>query len=117
MRTTVKQYNSLISWQTEATEPTQDEDGNIIPGTPGETITSRCRYENYQGTRKEFIGRDGKTVFATGRVYIKFGDIKPPRFVVATITTDGVEIYKGEVMNTFEGQMNKTIYTVEDVRI
>lgn len=118
LNTLVKQYNSLISWETEGTPPTQDEDGNVIPGEPGETVTSRCRYENYQGSnRREFIGRDGKTVFATGRVYIKFGDTKPPRFVVGTITTDEQEIYKGEVVNTFEGQMNKTIYTVEDVRI
>ena len=118
MRTSVKQYNSILTWQTEGTPDSQDSDGNIIPGIPGEAVTARCRYENYQSAnRREFIGRDGKTVFATGKVYIKFGDPKPPRFVVGTITTNGEEIYKGEVMNTFEGQMNKTIYTVEDVRI
>jgi|SRR5690606_7706288 len=114
----VKQYNSILSWQTEGTPDTQDSDGNIIPGTPGKTVTAKCRYENFQNAnRREFLGRDGKTVFATGKVYIKFGEPTPPRFAVGVITTDGNEIYRGEIVNTFEGQMNKTIYTVEDVRI
>lgn len=116
MRTTVKQYNSVLTWLSEGTPDTQDGDGNIIPGTPGAEITAKCRYENYQGNRKEFTGRDGKTVLATGRVYIKFGEPMPPRFFVGVITTKGNEIYNGEVINTFEGQMNKTIYTIEDVR-
>jgi len=117
MRTSVKQYPSILSWETEGTPPSQDEDGNVIPGIHGEDFSSRCRYENFDsGNRKEFTGVNGKTVLATGRVFIKFGDPIPSRFIVGSITTEENEIYKGEIMNTFEGQMNKTIYTIEDVR-
>lgn len=117
MRTTVKQYPSLLKWTTEGTPDSRDEDGNIIPGIPGVEISARCRYENFKsGNRKEFTGTNGKTVLATGAVLIKFGDPIPSRFIVGEITTEGQEIYKGEIMNTFEGQMNKTIYTIEDVR-
>lgn len=118
LRSTVKQYNSVITWETEGTPSHQDDDGNIIPGVPGEVVSAECRYENFkESNRREFLGRGGKTVFATGKVFIKFGEPMPPRFVVAEIATNGEVIYKGEVVNTFEGQMNKTIYTVEDVRI
>ncbi|MDR2274355.1 MAG: hypothetical protein LBF27_25835 [Sphingobacterium sp.] len=116
MRTTVKQYPSILTWKTQGTPDSQDEDGNIIPGEPGEEFKAKCRYENFQGSnRKEMIGRDGKTVLATGSVYIKFGEPKPSRFTIGKIETEGEEIYSGEIMNTFEGQLNKTIYTVEYV--
>lgn len=107
----------MLKWKTEGTSDSQDQDGNIIPGVPGVELTATCRYENFQGSnRKEYLGRDGKTVLATGSVFIKFGQPIPERFTVGTITTDGNEIYSGEIMNTFEGQMNKTIYTIEYVR-
>lgn len=117
MRTRVTQYNSSLSWLSEGTPDTQDGDGNIIPGVPGDEETALCRYENYQaGNRKEVIGRDGKTVLALGRIFIKFGEPVPPRFFIGTITNNGEIIYKGEIVNTFEGQMNKTVYAIEDVR-
>jgi hypothetical protein len=118
LRTTVKQYNSLLTWETEGTPPTQDGSGNIIPGVPGETVTARCRFENYlSGNRREYTGRDGKTVLATGKILIKFGEPVPPRFFVGTVTkAEGGEIYKGEVINPYEGQMNSTVYPIEDVR-
>lgn len=117
LRTTVKQYNSLLTWETEGTPPTQDADGNIIPGGPGETVTAKCRYENFlPGNRREYTGRDGKTVLATGKILIKFGEPVPPRFFIGTVTTGAVEIYKGEMLNPYEGQMNSTAYTIEDVR-
>lgn len=110
-------YNSVLTWSAPGTPDTKDEDGNIIPGTPGEEISAVCRYENFRlGNRLEFIGRNGKTVLAVGRVYVKFGQPVPPRFFVGTIRTGETEIYKGEFMNVFDGQMNSTIYTVEDVR-
>ncbi len=117
MRTSVKQYPSILSWKSEGTPPSQDGDGNVVPGIPETEFNSKCRYENFDsGNRKEFTGVNGKTVLATGRVFIKFGEALPERFVVGVITTEGREIYKGEIINTFEGQMNKTIYTIEDVR-
>jgi hypothetical protein len=117
LRTTVKQYNSLLTWETEGAPPTQDGDGNIIPSIPGEPVTVQCRFENFQaGNRREYTGRDGKTVLATGKILIKFGEPVPPRFFIGTVTTGAVEIYKGEVLNPYEGQMNSTVYTIEDVR-
>lgn len=117
LRTTVKQYNSVLTWKQEGTPDSQDGQGNIIPGTPGADVNAACRYENFQaGNRKEFTGRDGRTVLANGKVLVKFGEPVPPRFFVGVVTTGSVEIYRGEILNPYTGQMNATVYTIEDVR-
>lgn len=110
-------YNSVLTWRKEGTPPTQDSQGNILPGEPGEEVRASCRYENYRlGNRKEILGKDGESILALGRVYIKFGEPTPPRFFEGEIYTKDQLIYKGEILNTFEGQMNSTVYTIEDVR-
>lgn len=117
LRTTVRQYNSVLTWRQEGIPDIQDGEGNIIPGTPGDEVSVMCRYENFlQTNSREFTGRDGRTVLARGKILVKFGESIPPRFFVGVVTTNGVEIYRGEVINPYEGQMNSTVYTIEDVR-
>lgn len=107
----VKQYPHILQWLTEGTPPSEDENGFPIPGTPGETLEAKCRYENWKGEKREFIGADGATILQKGIIYIKFGELVPERFQTLTVIgKDGVDvIFEGVALNSYKAQMNNTV--------
>lgn len=108
----VKQYRDVVSWVTEGTPATEDPiTGFPIPGEAGATIEVKGRYENFKsGNRKEYLNRDGLTVFQKGTIYIKKGEIYPKRFEIVKVTSPEFEVvFEGEILNVYKGQLNTTV--------
>lgn len=108
----VKQYRDVISWQLAGTPATKDPvTGFPIPSVPGETVTAKGRYENFSGTgRKEYVNRDGQVILQKGTIFIKKGQTAPNKFETVTVTSpEFEEVFKGEALNVYEGQLNTTI--------
>lgn len=110
----VHHYPHTMSWTGPGTPATVDPvTGFPVPGTPGETVTARCRYENFGMTnRKEWTGEDGQTIQQRGTIYVKFGEPVPGKFERVTVTDD----YDGNylevdlpVLNVYKGQLNSTL--------
>lgn len=112
----VRQYLDLMVWNGATGPDGTDGDGNPIPGTPVIIENPLCRYENFQsGNRKEFLNRDGESVLATGVIYVKLGTEVPERFSVVTVTRDTDQVFHGEVLNVYKGQLNSTLHVLENV--
>ena len=110
----VKQYPHTMSWTGPGTPATVDPvTGFPVPGTPGETVTVQCRYENFGLTnRREWTGEDGKTIWQRGTVYVKFGEPVPAKFEHVTVADpeqDNYLEFEGPVLNVYTGQLNTTI--------
>lgn len=105
----VRQYLDILSWTTPGTPGGEDENGFPLPSQPGETITAKCRYENYRGRVKEWRGRDGETVEQKGTIYVKKGEPVPMKFEDVTVTRDTGVTYQGVALNVYKGQLNSTI--------
>lgn len=102
-----------MTWTGPGTPPTIDPvTGFPVPGTPGELMTAKCRYENFGMTnRREWTGEDGKSILQRGTVYVKFGDPVPDKFehIVVTDDANGYKEFEGPVLNVYTGQLNSTI--------
>lgn len=101
-----------MTWVGPGTPPTTDANGFPVPGSPGETVTARCRYENFGITnRREWTGEDGETVWQRGTIFVEFGQPLPRKFERVTVTddTDGYLEFEGPVLNVYTGQMNSTL--------
>lgn len=108
----VKHYPHTITWQTEGSPATKDPDtGFVVPGTPGTTWTAVCRYENFQkGGTKEFRNKNGETVFQKGAIYIKKGEAVPKKEdTVKVESPDFGTMFEGEILNSYQGQLNSTL--------
>lgn len=107
----VKQYRDVVSWQLAGSPPSKDENGFPIEGVPGDVVLSNGRYENFTANnRKEYTNRDGETVYQKGTIYLKKGSAIPERFETLTvISPEFEEVFKGEALNVYKGQLNTTI--------
>lgn len=108
----VKQYRDIVSWTTEGSPATKDPiTGFPIPGSKGEELESKGRYENFKsGNRKEYENKNGDTVYQKGTIYLKKGELIPLRFETVTVTSPEFgEVFKGEILNVYKGQLNTTI--------
>lgn len=108
----VKQYRDTLSWTAPGTPPgTDPETGDPIPGTPGEARTAQCRYENFRSNNhREWVDSDGKVVKQRGTIYVKDGEACPDQFEVVTVTSpEFQEVFHGETLNVYKGQLNYTI--------
>lgn len=108
----ILQYRDVLKWRGEGTPATIDPvTGDPVPGTPGSEITAMCRYENFRGrSSREWLNRDGETVLQRGTIYVKKGEQCPEKF--ETVTVESPEfglVFKGEVLNTYQGQLNYTL--------
>lgn len=113
----VRQYLDLMEWNGSTGEDGVDSDGNPIPGTPVPVSNAFCRYENFNaGNRKEFTNRDGEAVLATGVIYVRFGTQVPERFSWVSVTRNAVQVFEGEILNVYRGQLNSTLHVLENVR-
>lgn len=112
----VRQYPDILKWVTEGTPSTIDpETGDPIPGTPGEEIDAKCRYEDWTGgVARTWMNKDGESVVPTGKIYIKFREDLPVKFEVIDLerVKAGISL-RMEILDVYHGQMNSTI-TVYD---
>lgn len=108
----VEQYPHTLSWETEGQPATLDPITRIpIPGQPGIALTAECRYENFQrGGSREYVNKNGETVFAKGRIFLKKGQPYPKMEdrLVVTSPEHGV-VYEGPSLHIYKGQLNTTI--------
>lgn len=108
----VLQYPHTMSWTGEGTPASVDTDtGFPIPGVPGEVVSVKCRYENFNKTnRKEWTNEDGKTIAQIGTIFVPFGHEIPRKFKrVRIVDRDGDEVFEGPILNVYKGQMNTTL--------
>ena len=107
----VIQYLHVMAWTGEGSPPTEDENGFPVPGSPGESYTAACRYENFRGgSTKSWQNKKNETVLQRGTVFVKKGEILPKKFETVTVTDpDGVVVFEGELLNVYKGQLNATI--------
>lgn len=107
----VKQYPHTLSWSEPATPATRDERGFLVPGTPGATIESVSRYENYQkGGYKQFVNANGETVEARGVIYVKKGQTIPESGEnVLVVSPEFGEMFQGTIEMVYPGQLNSTL--------
>lgn len=108
----VKHYPHTTTWEVEGTPAGKDPvTGFPVPGQPGEEISAISRYENFQkGGSKEWTNKNGKTVLQKGVIYLKKGEPVPKKFDTVKVTSPEFgEMYEGEVLNVYTGQLNTTI--------
>lgn len=114
----VRQYLDLIKWDSSTGEPIFDNDGNPTNPPVIEISTSKSRYENYKGGKKEFTNKNGDSVFATGTIYVKYNEVLPNRFdVISLVKVRGINsvIKNFEVLSVDPNQLNSTIHVIEYV--
>lgn len=114
----VRQYLDTIQWDYTTGETVYDEDGN--PTNPdSETIsTSKARYENFRGSKREFLNRNGQMVLATGTLYVKYNELLPTKgTIISLIKIRGVNriVANFEVLNVDPNQLNSTLHILEYV--
>lgn len=85
--------------------------GFPVPGQPGEEVTIMCRYENFKtGAVKEWTNKKNETVLQRGTIYVKWGQQMPTKFETVTVESPQYgEMFKGEILNVYNGQLNTTI--------
>lgn len=113
----VRQYLDTISWLIAGSDTEFDDDGNPIPGNePIQHQSNKSRYENINGSRKEFLNKSNQPVLATGTIYLKKGESIPPRFTIITIdAVNRDKAFEAEVLAVNYGQLNTTIHLIEYV--
>lgn len=101
------QYNDLLIWQTKQDQTGVDEWGQPVYEVDNGEVYGR--YENFKGSKKEFLDVDGITIIQNdGVFYCPSNKIHPNRF-------DSVEVrnIKFQVIHTYNGFYNTTIYLKE----
>lgn len=101
------QYNDLLTWITRQVQTGVDNWGQpIYEEEVGEVYG---RYENFKGSKKEFLGVDGITIIHNdGVFYCKPSQPTPNRFDECIVR--GLRF---QVIHTYNGFYNTTIYLKE----
>lgn len=101
-----------MTWETEGTPASLDPVTRFpVPGAPGLTLSAECRYENFQkGGSREFKNKNGETVLAKGRIFIKKGMPYPKMEDRLTVTSPEFgTVYEGPSLHVYKGQLNITV--------
>lgn len=105
----VRQYPYDCNWEY-TTDGDIDSNGFPLP-SEGRLKSVKCRYEAFQkGQFKQVTNEDGEVVEATGAIYFKRNSEYPERFKVVEIPQYNIKL---DVVHTYKGQLNTTVYTVE----
>lgn len=98
-----------LRYKLPASAPTQDNDGNWIPGAAGEDVSIPCRYEP-NGSAKVIAGQDGTSVLYNGVVYLD-KSVTAIGYGTPVNVYDGDDLVSsGSVIRFSAGQMNARLW-------
>ena len=98
-----------LKYKTPASNPTQDDDGNWIPGYGGAEITVPCRYEP-NGAAKVIAGPDGTSVLYNGICYLERGATSISFDTTVHVFEGDNLLASGNVIRFSAGQMNARLW-------
>lgn len=95
----------ILKWRTKDGEAGTTAEGYPIPGTPGEEVTTSCRF--YPEKSKMLKNEDSSEVMQEGKIRIEKGAAVPHLWASVIVKDlDGILIYEGLVKNRFVGQLS-----------
>ncbi len=90
----------IMTWTTPDGEPSEDENGYPVPGSPGEIKEIPCHW--HLGGNKEYRNEDNRITRQKGRIRIDVGVEMPE----VGQEVEVVGHFKGEVKDIYRGQLS-----------
>lgn len=93
-----------LHWTGPAGESTIDPEWGVpVPGLPGEAMSAACMYQ--LAPSKQVQNKDSVMVFQNGNVYLDNGSAYPDRGSSVVVMNGDVQMFAGEVVDVFVGQL------------
>lgn len=102
-----ERYPHTLVFTTAGAESLFDENGLLVPGTPGEQVTEKCRFDDANGVgNRTVIGVDNETYRQAGTIYLPTSAVHVPGTGVAV---EVIGMFKGRVASPYKGQLHTSV--------
>lgn len=97
-------YPHTMTWNTPDGEATEDVNGYLVPGTPGEPRQAKCRFRS--SSNKMVKNQDSTESLQVGKIRIASRYDVPHLWANVTVVNGSTQVYQGLVKTRSEGQLS-----------